>query len=80
MIERKSYTGILNGIHGIWCDRKPEGIENVVENTWYQPDEGKVFTKDGEIFDFVVLKDDEKITNYVEIIDPRTAEGQETEE
>lgn len=71
MIERKSYKGVLDGISGIWCDKKPKGIKDCETITWYAADEGKVFTKDGELFDSVVLKDGETIEQYIEIIDPR---------
>ena len=74
MIKRHSYIGTLNGVSGIWCDQKPEGLEVEKETTFYTPDEGKVFTKDGELFDSVVIKDDVKIEDYIEIIDPRQKE------
>lgn len=71
MKERHSYIGTLNGINGVWCDKKPEGLEIKETITFYTPDEGMVFTKDGELFDSVVIKDDIKIEDYVEIKDPR---------
>ena len=74
MKERKSYIGKLNGISGVWCDQKPEGLEIEKEITFYSPDEGKVFTKDGEIFTSVVIKDGVKIEDYVEINEPKQEE------
>lgn len=71
MKERHSYIGTLNGINGVWCDTKPEGLEIKETVTFYTPDEGMVFTKDGELFDSVVINDDIKIEDYVEIKDPR---------
>ena len=77
MKKRHSYIGILNGISGVFCDKKPKGIE--LENTieWYSADEGMVFTKDGELFDSVILKEGESIDQYIEIKDPRNQEEEE---
>lgn len=80
MKERKSYVGKLNGISGIWCDQKPEGLEVTKEITFYTPDEGKIFTKDGELVDSVVITDGIDIKDYVEIIDPRSSEEEPVEE
>lgn len=72
MKEHKSYTGTLNGISGIWCDKKPKGLKGAQEHTYYTPDEGKVFTKDGELFDCVFVPDESvKIEEFFEIKDPR---------
>lgn len=71
MKERKSYAGKLNGVSGVWCDRCPKGLELVKENTWYTPDPGKVFIKDGEFFDSITLKDGESIEDYIEVADQR---------
>lgn len=70
MIERKTYKGILNGVSGIFSDKKPEGLELKEEITWYSADKGKVFTKNGKTFKTIVLKDSEKIKDYVEIDEP----------
>lgn len=74
MKERKSYVGTLNGVNGIWCDKKPKGLKLKETIVFYAPDEGMIFTKDGELFDSIVIKDDVKIEDYVEIKDPRPAE------
>lgn len=75
MKERKSYVGTLNGVNGVWCDQKPEGLEVKQEITYYTPDEGKVFVdKDGNLVDSVVIKDDVKIEDYTEIKDVRNQE------
>lgn len=79
MIERKSYIGKLNGVSGIWCDQKPEGLDLTDVITFYSPDEGKVFIKDGEFFDSVVIKDGVKIEDYIEVKDPRPTEGEPDE-
>lgn len=72
MKEHKAYLGKLNGISGVWCDKKPKDLEVVQENTFYTPDEGMVFTKDGELFDIVFVRDESiKIEEYIEIKDPR---------
>lgn len=79
MKERHSYIGTLNGINGVWCDKKPEGLDLKETVTFYTPDEGMVFTKDGELFDSVVIKDDIKIEDYVEIKDVRKQIEEEKE-
>lgn len=67
-----TYKGTLNGVHGLWCGFKPEGVEVEEEITVYHADEGKEFVKDGEHFPCVVLKKDEKIEDYeeVEVVEP----------
>lgn len=80
-----SYKGILNGVHGIWCGHKPEGLEVTEEVTVYHPEEGKVFEKDGELFDCVILKPKESIKSYTEVDAPKEPEeggqdGERTEE
>lgn len=78
MKKRHSYIGILNGISGIFCDQKPEGLEVEKEITFYSADEGKVFAdKEGNLLDSVVIQDGVDIKDYVEIKDPRiTEEGE----
>ncbi len=71
MIIKITYIGTLDGIHGIWCGFLPEDVIVEKEINVYYPDEGKVLVKDGELFDSVVLKEDESIEEYTEIIDPR---------
>lgn len=68
---KTSYVGELNGIKGIWCGEKPEGLIVEKEVPVYWADEGKVFTKDGEFFPNVVLQEGEKIEDYVEIVAPK---------
>lgn len=72
MIIKITYIGTLDGICGIWCGFLPEGVIVEKEINVYYPDEGKVFTKDGELFDSVVLQEGESIEEYTEIIDPRS--------
>jgi len=75
MKERKSYAGKLNGVSGVWCDQKPEGLEVIKENTFYTPDEGKVFVdKEGNMLDYVVLNEGESVSDYTEIMKPKTEE------
>lgn len=71
MKERKSYVGKLSGVSGIWCDQKPEELEVIKEITFYTPDEGMIFTKDGELYDSVVIQEGMDIKDYIEIKDPR---------
>lgn len=79
MKERHSYIGKLNGISGIWCDQKPEGLELTKTVDFYTPDEGCIFVKDKEYFDSVVITDGVDINDYVEIEDPRTKENETKE-
>lgn len=80
MIERHSYIGKLNGVNGIWCDQKPEGIELEKEITFYSPDEGKVFVdKEGNLVDCVVIQDGIDIADYTEIKDIRQEKEQTNE-
>jgi len=75
MKERKSYVGKLNGISGVWCDQKPEGLEVEKEIIFYSADEGKVFAdKEGNLVESVVIQDGVKIEDYAEIKDPRQTE------
>lgn len=64
---RITYKGTLNGVHGLWCGFKPEGIEVAEEIPVYYPDEGKIFIKDGEEFGTVVLQEGESIEDYTEV-------------
>lgn len=80
MKERKSYIGTLNGVNGVWCDKKPKGIELKETITFYSADEGKVFAdKEGNLLDTVVIKDGVNIEDYVEIVDPRNKEEKQGE-
>lgn len=79
MKERKTYIGKVNGVAGIFCDIKPENIELEKEITFYSPDEGMIFTKDGELYDSVVINDDVKIEDYEEVKDTRPQPGEEPE-
>lgn len=80
MIERKSYVGTLNGVPGVWCDQKPEGLEVIKENTFYSADEGKVFVdKEGNMLDSVVITEGVDIKDFVEIIKPKEETNEQTE-
>lgn len=62
-----TYKGYLNGVYGIYCGFKPDGLEVTEEVPVYYPDEGKVFVKDGEYYDCVILQDSESIDDYTEV-------------
>lgn len=80
MIERKSYVGKLNGVSGIWCDQKPEGLEVIKENTFYVPEKNMVFVdKEGNMLDCVVIDEETKIENFVEIVKPKEERDETTE-
>lgn len=71
MKEHKSYIGKLNGVSGIWCDQKPEDLKLEEEITYYVPDEGKIFERNGKLFDVVVIKKGIDIRSYAEIDKPK---------
>jgi hypothetical protein len=62
-----TYKGYINGIYGIYCGFKPDGLEVTEKVPVYYPYEGKVFEKDGEYYDCVILQDGESIDDYAEV-------------
>jgi len=64
---KTTYKGYINGVYGIYCGFKPDGLEVEEEIPVYYPDEGKIFIKDGEEFGAVVLQEGESIEDYKEI-------------
>lgn len=80
MKERKSYIGTLKGVKGIWCDKKPRGLEVEKEVVFYVPDEDKVFVdKEGNMLDSVVIQEGIDIKDYVEIKKPKAEENETPE-
>lgn len=75
MKERKSYSGILNGVKGVWCDKKPKGLKEAQTNIFYMPDENKVFKKGDEYFDCVVLTETVDINSFEEVDRPKEEEN-----
>ena len=81
MQERKTYVGTLKGVKGIWCDKKPRGLEVEKTITWYSADEGKVFVdKEGNMVDSVVIDENTKIEDFVEIVKPKIEEDANEEQ
>ena len=70
MYTKTTYKGYINGVYGIYCGFKPDNLEVTEEVLVYYPDEGKVFTKDGEIYSCVILQEGESINDYKEIDEP----------
>ena len=66
MQTKITYRGTLNGVQGLWCGFKPEGLEVEQEIPVYYPDENKVFIKDGQEYSVVVLESGESILDYEE--------------
>ena len=66
---RITYKGYLNGVYGVYCGFKPDGLDVTEEIPVYYPDDGKVLVKDGELYYSVVLQDGENIDDYTEIKD-----------
>lgn len=71
-----SYSGELNGVKGVWCGFKPEGVIVEKETVVYRPDDGKVFKKGEELFESVILGDGEKIKDYKEVEKPEEEKGE----
>ena len=81
MKKRKSYIGTLNGIKGVWVDKKPKEVEVEKEIVFYSPDEGKVLcSKEGELFESIIIDENTKISDFVEIVDPRIKKEEEKHE
>lgn len=80
MQTKFTYKGTLNGISGIWCGFKPKGVEVEEKITVYYPDEGKVFKKGDELFQSVVLQENEVIEDYQEIDNIEPTELEHSEE
>lgn len=70
MQTKITYKGTKDGVYGIYCGFKPDGLEVEEEVTVYYPDENKVFIKDGEEYGAVVLKEGESIEEYEEVNEP----------
>lgn len=66
---RITYKGYLNGVYGVYCGFKPDGLDVTEEIPVYYPDEGNVLVKDGELYYSVVLQEGESIDDYTEIKD-----------
>lgn len=74
MEKRTAYKGTLNGVYGVYCDVKPKGLRSVEEMVFYTADEGKAFYKDGEYTTAVVIDENHKIEDYMEIVLPKSDE------
>ena len=68
MHTKITYVGTLNGVHGIWCGFKPEGVIVEEERTILYPEQGYVLKKDENTFSAVWLKDGDVKENYTEEI------------
>ena len=68
MEVRITYKGTQNGVKGIWCGFKPEGIKVEEELSILYPEEGYVLKhkESGEYFSSVILKDGNSEDNYIE--------------
>jgi hypothetical protein len=67
MYIKTTYKGTLNGVYGIYCGFKPDGLDVEEEVPVYYPSEGKIFIKDGEEYSAVVLQEGESIEDYTEV-------------
>jgi hypothetical protein len=71
---KTTYKGYINGVYGIYCGFKPDGLDVEEEVPVYYPSEGKIFIKDGEEFGAVVLQEGESIEDYEEVNVPEQIE------
>ena len=67
MFTKITYIGTLNGVHGIWCGFKPEGVAVDEERTILYPEQGFVLKKENKTFSAVWLKDGDVKENYTEV-------------
>lgn len=67
MVMKKTYKGYVDGVYGIYRGIKPDNLVVDEEIEVYYPDNGYVFTKDGEEFSAVILKENETINMYEEV-------------
>jgi hypothetical protein len=67
MFTKITYIGTLNGVHGIWCGFKPEGVVVEEERTILYPEHGFILKKDDKTFSAVWLKDGDVKENYTEV-------------
>lgn len=74
MIKRTTYKGTIDGKFIIACDTIPEGMvaNEIIE--YFQPDNGKVFCKDGEFFNILIVTKDLNIEEYNEVDIPEEIE------
>ena len=74
---RITYVGTLNGVHGLWCGFKPEGVEVSEERPILYPAKGyKLQNKDGKLLNSVWLKDGDSQDNYTEVEAPKKEKGE----
>lgn len=68
---RITYKGKLNGVKGVWCGFKPEGVVVEKEINILYPSKDMLLRKKGEekTFRSVVLKDGDSMDNYEEVSD-----------
>ncbi len=70
---RITYKGTLNGIKGIWCGFKPEGVVVEKEINILYPAKDMLLRKKGEeeTYSSIILKVDDSMDNYEEVADDR---------
>ena len=70
---RITYTGTLNGIKGVWCGFKPDGIIIEQEFNILYPAKDMLLRRKGgeETYHSIILKDGDSMDNYEEVADDR---------
>ena len=77
-----TYVGKLNGIKGMWCGFKPEGLEVIEERAVLFPSEGKILQRkdDEKIQEAAVWLKDTTEEDWIEIDIPEEVEETNTSE
>ena len=73
-----TYIGTLNGISGIWCDSKPEGVIVTDEKQVLHPEKGyKLRKKDTlKLYNYFVLDNGYTQNDFDEVLIPDDKESQ----
>ena len=76
MFIKTTYIGILNGVHGMWCGFKPEGLIIEEERLILHPDEGYVLQNKNtnDIERTVWIKNESEQNDWEEIPEPEEDE------
>lgn len=77
MNKTTTYVGILNGVNGLWCGFKPEGLEVTEEREVLHADEGKILiNKKTYQKDYSVVLSEEVLEEDYDEINDNTVEEQ----
>lgn len=65
----RSYKGVLNGVSGVWCGTKPEGLDVIEERLVLYADEGYILQniETNEMSVYFCIEKEEDTQKYKEI-------------